>query len=91
MFQPAGDFVDASGSQALVPDDLLLPSSATLLALFHDNPSPAKTDSLLLSDLDCRDGKLASVESIPSLIIGNYNSCCPTQFFPQPMMLVKES
>ncbi len=55
-FQPAGDFVDASGSQALVPGDLLLPSSATLMALIHDNPSPAERDSVLLSDLDCFDG-----------------------------------
>lgn len=56
-FESVGDFVDASGSQALVADELLSPASASILALAQDNPDPAERDSLLNSDNDLVDSK----------------------------------
>ena len=55
-FVAEGDFIDSSGSQALIPDDLLAPDSAAILALAVSNTTPATRDSLLL-DPDCNDGK----------------------------------
>lgn len=56
-FVPGGDFVDDSGSQALVPDNLLAPESAALIALATGNEEPASRDSMLLSDSDMEDGE----------------------------------
>ena len=56
-FVAEGDFVDSSGSQALIPDNLLAPDSATILALAVSDTTPAARDSLLLFDPDCNDGK----------------------------------
>ena len=57
-FVSEGDFVDSSGSQALVPDDLLAPDSTAILSLAVSDTTPAARDSLLLLDPDCNDGKL---------------------------------
>lgn len=56
-FESVGDFVDDSGSQALVADELLSPASASILALAQDNPDPVERDSLLNSDNDLVDSK----------------------------------
>ena len=56
-FVAEGDFIDSSGSQALIPDDLLAPDSAAILALAVSDTTPATRDSLLLLDPDCNDGK----------------------------------
>ena len=37
-FESVGDFVDASGSQALVANGFLSPASASILALAQNNP-----------------------------------------------------
>jgi len=56
-FVAEGDFVDSSGKQVLIPDDLLAPESTTILALAVSDTTPAARDSLLLFDPDCNDGK----------------------------------
>ena len=56
-FESVGNFIDASGSQALVADELLLPTSASILALAQGNPDPAERDSLFNPDFDLVDGK----------------------------------
>lgn len=48
-FESVGDFLDDSGSQALVADDILSPVSARILALAQDNPDLPESDSLLKS------------------------------------------
>jgi len=55
-FVAEGDFVDSSGSQVLIPDDLLAPESTTILALAVSDTTPAARGSLLLFDPDCNDG-----------------------------------
>ena len=40
-FVAGGDFVDSSGSQALIPDDLLGPDSTAILALTVSDTTPA--------------------------------------------------
>ena len=56
-FEAVGDFLDDSGSQSLVLDERLSPTSVSVLALAQDNPDPTERDSLLNCDLDCVDGK----------------------------------
>ena len=72
-FVAEGDFVDSSGSQALIPDDLLAPDSTAILALAVSDTTPAARDSLLLLDPDCNDGKLDIVNvSRAELLLVNY-------------------
>ena len=56
-FAAISDYTDASGAEMLMPDDLLCPSSMTLLSQVNNNPEPALRDSLLIYDSECDDGK----------------------------------
>jgi len=62
-FVAEGDFVDSSGKQVLIPDDLLAPESTTILALAVSDITSAARDSLLLFDPDCNDGNLNIVST----------------------------
>ena len=62
-FMAEGDFLEASGGHTLVPDNLLAPESAALIALATGNEDQASRDSLLLSDSESADGKLRFASS----------------------------
>ena len=44
-------------NHSCMSDELLSPTSVSVLALAQDNPDPAERDSVLNCDLDCVDGK----------------------------------
>ena len=57
QFEAVGDYNDSATGETLVSDDLLSPSSASLILHANGDPNAAEMDSLLNHDLDCVDGK----------------------------------
>ncbi len=58
-FSATGDFLDETGNEAVIPNELLVPSSTNMLSQMG-NSDPSHRDSLLLCDEESDDGKYST-------------------------------